>query len=1756
MTNGFTVNAPAPAVTSLSPASAIQGATTSVTITGTAFQSGATCNFGAGITVNSCAFVSATQLTAGITVAAAATTGPRTVTVTNPDTQVGSLTNGFTVTLPPPTVTSLNPNSAIQGATTSVTITGTAFQSGATCSFGAGITVNSCAFVSATQLTAGITIASAATTGTRTVTVTNPDTQVGSLTNGFTVNAPPPPPTVTSLNPAAAIQGATTSVTITGTAFQSGATCSFGAGITVNSCAFVSATQLTAGITVSATAATGTRTVTVTNPDAQVGSLVNGFTVNVPPPPPTLTSLNPVSGIQGATVSVTITGTAFQSGATCNFGAGITVNSCAFVSATQLTAGITIASAAATGPRTVTVTNPDTQAGSLTNGFTVNAPAPAVTSLNPASAIQGATTSVTITGTAFQSGATCSFGAGITVNSCAFVSATQLTAGITVASGAATGTRTVTVTNPDAQVGSLTNGFTVTAPPPTVTSVNPVSAIQGSTTSVTITGTAFQSGATCSFGAAITVNSCAFVSATQLTAGITVASGATTGARTVTVTNPDTQVGSLTNGFTVTAPAPTVTGLNPVSANQGLTTSVTITGTAFQSGATCSFGAGITVNSCAFVSSTQMTAGITVAASATAGTRTVTVTNPDTQVGSLTNGFTVTVPSNPPPTLTSLAPNSGTIGGSAAITLTGTNFLNGATCNFGAGVTVNSCTFVSATQLTANITIPLGTVPGLRSVTVVNPDGQSSTLANSFTLNGPLHFDFTYPDRTSLLNAGWSYIATTAAGGTRDTEQSGALAPSYDQVAHPGTIRIPLGSGELWQSLNDSQNTLFRTLPSNWSSIRLKIASYNPVANYQQVGLLVYQNDDNYVDLNRLFANSQSIELFQESAQNTLSANRLSLANTGNLILRIDRSGSTYTGSYSVDGGANFVTVANTTIALTNPELGIQIGSNAGGPISADLSWVEIVQPAVLPAPGITSVAPSSAAQGVTTNLTITGTNFQSGATCSFGAGVTVNSCAFVSATQLTANVSISAVAAVGPRAVTVTNPDLQSGTTNGAFTVTASAPPPPPSLTSLNPTSGAQATTVNVTLTGTNFLSGATCSFGAGITVNSCTFNSATQLIANVTIAVSATTGTRSVTVTNPDNQTSTLANAFTVTSAPVLNAGNATAVVLINSANTTGFNTNTTNPGEFQRFTQQYLDHLQVPYVTVDVSLVTPPSNLSSRALIIAGHAGLNLSVDWQNAISSAVSAGAGFVNLDYNLNIGTAAHMKAIFGATGAVQGSQASTVSVPAALIPGGATPHFITALQKRFLGDPAGDVVYNFHQNTANVVPTVSATVLQGATGTVIAKLGTDPLILATTFGSGRAVNFGTYLHLQAGGFGFLQGTDDLFWRSLVWAARKPFVLRGYPRYFSVQMDDQLSGWGSRIQDAYNTSFTGTTAADGTGGPWKPTGFVYTANLPPGSAERAGVITDINAGKLAVSPHSVAGAAYGEMYWNGSAGALTDAQWLTNFNNILSWKTGNGGADAIPSFSRVLIGHYWDISNNVADDMWNQGFRYITTVQKPGFQQPNTNINQYNGAERFHDRPFWQFDQPPKLHVDEDQPFFFADDLTVGSRAGLPSHTFYHFTTQYHDWVKYPQRPDFIWPSSTNTMTPAQSVDQLERYTWRFWSSMAPVQLFTHDGGNYALATAADRQTVISQGSTWLNSNGVRHLFMDQLGDYIYARNKSTLTDASVSGTTISLTFTGKAATIDGALIPTQLYIFKQDVEGVPATVPGFTTGLSTTVPVP
>ena len=89
--------------------------------------------------------------------------------------------------------------------------------------------------------------------------------------------------------------------------------------------------------------------------------------------------------------------------------------------------------------------------------------------------------------------------------------------------------------------------------------------------------------------------------------------------------------------------------------------------------------------------------------------------------------------SGPVPTVSSVAPNSGSTAGGTAVTITGTNFAAGATVTFG-GAAATNVVVVNSTTITA--TTPAGSA-GAVTVTVTNRGGQSGSLASGFTYLAP-----------------------------------------------------------------------------------------------------------------------------------------------------------------------------------------------------------------------------------------------------------------------------------------------------------------------------------------------------------------------------------------------------------------------------------------------------------------------------------------------------------------------------------------------------------------------------------------------------------------------------------------------------------------------------------------------------------------------------------------------------------------------------------------------------------------------------------------------------------------------------------------------------------------------------------------------------------------------------------------------------------------------------------------------------------
>jgi hypothetical protein len=226
---------------------------------------------------------------------------------------------------------------------------------------------------------------------------------------------------------------------------------------------------------------------------------------------------------------------------------------------------------------------------------------------------------------------------------------------------------------------------------------------------------------------------------------------------------------------------------------------------------------------------------------------------------------------------------------------------------------------------------------------------QTVTVTLTVFGSGTTHFDFTCADRASLLAAGWDFQARTAAGAARNTEQTSGAVVDYNQTTHPGTLRIPVDVGDLWVNLNSTRNSLFRDVPTNWTSLKLKL-SFAPTQNYQQAGLVVYQNDDNYAQVTRIYNGGHKMSFARETGGAAVVLQSASVTATTNLQLRLDRNAAagTISGYYSLDG-VTWVALGSVTQTVGNPRLGIIVGASPGGLPNASVAWVEVMAPQSAP---------------------------------------------------------------------------------------------------------------------------------------------------------------------------------------------------------------------------------------------------------------------------------------------------------------------------------------------------------------------------------------------------------------------------------------------------------------------------------------------------------------------------------------------------------------------------------------------------------------------------------------------------------------------------------------------------------------------------------------------------------------------------------------------------------------------------------------
>lgn len=277
---------------------------------------------------------------------------------------------------------------------------------------------------------------------------------------------------------------------------------------------------------------------------------------------------------------------------------------------------------------------------------------------------------------------------------------------------------------------------------PVITSLSPGSAQTGTPgLSINVNGRGFASSSIVRWNGADRLTS--FINSNMLSVNITAADLSVAGTASVTVFNPPPQggpTGSTSNALTFTVLesvplTPVITSLTPNSANAGDPGFVlTVNGRGFANTTVVRWNG--TNRPTVFISGTQLTAQIPAADIASVIPVSVTVSSPPNSLGAgggTSNAlpFTINQPPNPVPAIASIFPSS-TLAGSPGFTMTvnGSGFIASSQLRWnGANRPV---TFVSSTQLSAQISAADVQSVGSAAITVANP-APGGGVSNSVT---------------------------------------------------------------------------------------------------------------------------------------------------------------------------------------------------------------------------------------------------------------------------------------------------------------------------------------------------------------------------------------------------------------------------------------------------------------------------------------------------------------------------------------------------------------------------------------------------------------------------------------------------------------------------------------------------------------------------------------------------------------------------------------------------------------------------------------------------------------------------------------------------------------------------------------------------------------------------------------------------------------------------------------------------------------
>lgn len=470
-------------------------------------------------------------------------------------------------------------------------------------------------------------------------------------------------------------------------------------------------------------------------------------------------------------------------------------------------------------------------------------------------------------------------------------------------------------------------------------------------------------------------------------------------------------------------------------------------------------------------------------------------------------------------------------------------------------------------------------------------------------------------------------------------------------------------------------------------------------------------------------------------------------------------------------------------------------------------------------------------------------------------------------------------------------------------------------------------------------------------------------------------------------------------------------------------------------------YMAHFGIPFDTLDIAKQALPKDLKQFNLIILSHNNLASSdisekKEMEEQIAGALKEGCGIVSFNAAFEVGANSVLSGVVSLSDTLQFSH---------------NKHFITSRHQ------PGEELRLFGKLG---LPSTSS-----FNGKALISSNNQPLLYVHEENTGRIAQWTSAEWMQLKVLGPIGGLDDCLWRSIVWAAKKPFVMRGLPPIVTMRVDD-VAGSGER----WNKSplfWVGTANKYGLK-PWLGL-FIY--NLKPSAIDE--LRGYIQSGNAVAFPHGFGrpmrkyNPPYGSksryigqrpnqeqlssgLYYNPKAlplRAQEDDEYIYfDHHNAKPWSDAEAkrGLEAVDQWytdnqpmpmSKYFLAHWGEVGTNTVEHISKKwGIEFISYKKPANKPWADTILWVKQGPFRYYEKQGTSTNATtPGLMGG--RPTYYADFFNING------YQFFNCVTEIKDVAGYEWAPD-------NDVK--ATADRGIRMLSRALNSMAPAFLFTHE----------------------------------------------------------------------------------------------------------